>query len=71
MSRATDNAEGLSIKRMARIQNLDDFGQRFISLTRGDIPEGLRWKALIGGTRNEPGGRNRPDKLIALLIVRA
>jgi hypothetical protein len=33
---------------MARIQNLDDLGQRFISLTRGDIPEGLRWKALTG-----------------------
>jgi hypothetical protein len=27
MSRATDNAEGLPIERMARIQNLDDLDQ--------------------------------------------
>jgi hypothetical protein len=36
---------------MARIQNLDDLGQRFISLTRGDIPEGLRKGFPTGHTR--------------------
>jgi hypothetical protein len=42
---------------VARIQNLDHLGQRFVSLTRRDIPEGLRWKGSIGDTRNAHGDR--------------
>jgi hypothetical protein len=52
MSRATDHAEGSPIERVARIQNFNHLRQRFVSLTRRDIPEGRRWKASTGGCPN-------------------
>jgi hypothetical protein len=36
---------------MARILNTDQLRRGFIRLTRGDIPEGLRSRALIGESR--------------------
>jgi hypothetical protein len=39
-------------ERVVRIQDLDHLGARFVRLTRGDIPEGLRWKALTGACRS-------------------
>ena len=40
---------------MSWIQNLDHLDQRFISLTRGDIPVGLRWRGSTGGCRCAAG----------------
>jgi hypothetical protein len=42
MSHESDYTERSPIERMALILNLDHVGRRFVRLTRGDIPEGLR-----------------------------
>jgi hypothetical protein len=46
---------------MTGIKDLNDLDRGFVSLTAGDIPEALRSKGLIGGTRKERTDRNWRD----------
>jgi hypothetical protein len=48
---APDDAERLAVEGMPRIVNPNDI-KGFVRLARGDIPEPLRSKELIGEIRN-------------------
>jgi len=67
MGRAAKHAEGSPVKGMPRVQNLDFVDRRFVSLTTGDIPVGLRSTGLTGETHVIRSGRSVPDNQSALL----
>jgi hypothetical protein len=68
MDRAAKHAEESPVKGVPRVQNLDLIDRRLVSLTTGDIPEGLRSTELTGETHVIRSGRNAPDNESTLFL---
>ena len=67
MQRPTDHTERPAEERMSWIQNLDYLLKRFVSFTRGDIPECLRSTESTGGSpdiRSDQSWRDSGESII-------